>query len=41
MASKVFLDVNILLDLTLQREHFRVARNIMELAVNGCRNFRI
>ena len=35
MASKVFLDVNILLDLTLQREHFPVARNIMELAVNG------
>ncbi|WEK37184.1 MAG: PIN domain-containing protein [Candidatus Pseudobacter hemicellulosilyticus] len=35
MASKVFLDANILLDFTLKREAYPVARKIMELAVNG------
>lgn len=35
MASKVFLDANILLDFTLKREEYPVARRIMELVVSG------
>lgn len=35
MASRVFLDANILLDFTLKREAYPVARKIMELVVNG------
>ncbi len=35
MASKVFLDANILLDLTLKRDGYETARQIIELAVNG------
>jgi predicted nucleic acid-binding protein len=35
MASKVFLDANILLDLTLQRADYDVAREIMEVVISG------
>ncbi len=35
MASRVFLDANILLDFILKREAYPVARKIMELAING------
>ena len=35
MASKVFLDANILLDFTLKREAYLVSRKIIELAVNN------
>jgi predicted nucleic acid-binding protein len=35
MASKVFLDTNILLDFTLKRDEFEHSRRIIELAVNG------
>ncbi len=35
MASKVFLDANILLDLTLKRDHFDISKQIIELAING------
>lgn len=35
MASKVFLDANILLDLTLQRESYPVAKQLMEKVVAG------
>jgi predicted nucleic acid-binding protein len=33
MASKVFIDANILLDLTLKREKYDVAKEIIELAI--------
>jgi predicted nucleic acid-binding protein len=35
MASKVFLDANILLDFTLKRENYQVAKQILTLAVQG------
>lgn len=35
MASRVFLDANIILDFTLKRESYQVAREIMNLVVNG------
>ena len=35
MASKVFLDANMLLDFTLKRDSYDVAKRIIELAVNG------
>ena len=35
MASKVFLDANVLLDFTLKREEYEQSRQIIELAVNG------
>lgn len=35
MASKVFLDANILLDFTLKRDEYEQSRQIIELAVNG------
>lgn len=35
MASKVFLDANILLDFTLKREEYEQSRQIVELAVDG------
>jgi len=35
MASKVFLDANILLDFTLKRDHYDDSKRIIELAVNG------
>jgi len=35
MASKVFLDANILLDFTLKRAEYEQSRKIIELAVNG------
>jgi predicted nucleic acid-binding protein len=35
MASRVFLDANILLDLTLKREDYQVAKRILALAVTG------
>ena len=35
MASKVFLDANILLDFTLKRDNYDVSKGIIELAVNG------
>jgi len=35
MAFKVFLDANILLDLTLQREQYSVSKKILELASDG------
>lgn len=35
MASKVFLDANFLLDLTLQRERFQQARDLFQLAIDG------
>src|SRR5688500_7968799 len=35
MASKVFFDANCLLDLTLQREGFQHANNIVQFAING------
>lgn len=35
MAFKVFLDANILLDLTLKREKFEQAKQIITLAING------
>ena len=35
MASKVFLDANVLLDFTLKRPAYSVAKRIMELVVNG------
>lgn len=35
MASRVFLDANILLDFTLKREAYPVARKLIELAIKG------
>lgn len=35
MAFRIFLDANILLDFTLKREAYPVARKILEQAVNG------
>lgn len=35
MASKVFLDANVLLDFTLKRKEYYVSKQIIELAVNG------
>ncbi|WP_300601699.1 PIN domain-containing protein [Niabella sp.] len=35
MVSKVFLDANILLDFTLKRANFDVARKLFEYIVNG------
>jgi predicted nucleic acid-binding protein len=36
MVYKVFLDANIILDFTLQREqHYQVSKKIVELAING------
>ncbi len=35
MASKVFIDANILLDFTLKRADYPEAKQIFELAVNG------
>ena len=35
MASKVFIDANIILDLTLKREHHPEAMQIFELAIAG------
>ncbi|GAO43185.1 type II toxin-antitoxin system VapC family toxin [Flavihumibacter petaseus] len=35
MASKAFLDANILLDLTLKRDAFPLSRKILELVVKG------
>jgi len=35
MASKVFIDVNILLDFTLKRENYAISKKIIELAVSG------
>ncbi len=35
MASRIFLDANILLDFILKREAYPVARKIMELSING------
>lgn len=35
MASKVFLDANILLDFTLKRDDYEQARTIVSLAVDG------
>lgn len=35
MASKVFLDANMLLDFTLKRDEYKQLRKIIELAVNG------
>ena len=35
MASKVFIDANILLDFTLKRDEYKQSRKIIELAVNG------
>ena len=35
MASKVFLDANILLDFTLKREEYEQSKRIVELAVIG------
>jgi predicted nucleic acid-binding protein len=35
MASKVFLDANILLDFTLKRDNYDDSKRIIELAVNG------
>jgi predicted nucleic acid-binding protein len=35
MASKVFLDANILLDLTLKRADYEAAKKIMTLAIQG------
>jgi predicted nucleic acid-binding protein len=35
MASKVFLDANFLLDLTLQRAGFQRASDLVQLALNG------
>ena len=35
MASKVFLDANILLDLTLKRPEYQSASNVMKLGIQG------
>ncbi len=35
MASKAFLDANVLLDLTLKRDGFESAKKIIELAIQG------
>ncbi len=35
MASKVFLDANIVLDFTLKRQAYRVSKEIVSLAVEG------
>jgi predicted nucleic acid-binding protein len=35
MASRVFLDANVLLDFTLKREAYTVAIEIMNMVVNG------
>ena len=35
MASKIFLDANILLDFTLQREEFSLAKKIIEQILEG------
>lgn len=35
MASKIFLDANILLDFTLQREEYKVAKKLIEQILEG------
>lgn len=35
MASKVFIDANLILDLSLQRENYEAARNILQYGING------
>ncbi len=35
MASKVFLEANMLLGFTFKRENYDVSKRIIELAVNG------
>jgi len=35
MAFKVFLDANVLLDLTLQREKYSIAEQLVKLAIDG------
>lgn len=35
MASKVFLDANVLLDFTLKRDNYDTAKQIIQLVVNG------
>lgn len=35
MASRIFIDANVLLDFTLQRESFETSRQLLELAVSG------
>ena len=35
MASKVFLDANILLDFTLKRDEYEQSKQIIELVING------
>lgn len=35
MASKIFLDANILLDLTLKRDSYKEAEQVFEVAING------
>lgn len=35
MASKIFLDANLLLDITLKREGYTPARALMEIALEG------
>jgi predicted nucleic acid-binding protein len=35
MASKIFINANVLLDFTLKRAHYAGAKQIFELAVNG------
>jgi predicted nucleic acid-binding protein len=35
MASKIFLDANVLLDLTLKRENYNDAKEIIELVINN------
>jgi predicted nucleic acid-binding protein len=35
MASKVFADANLLLDLTLQRDNYLSARNIIQHGIDG------
>jgi predicted nucleic acid-binding protein len=35
MASKIFLDANILLDFTLKRNEYELSKQIIELAVSG------
>lgn len=34
MASKIFIDANILLDFTLQRTHYNEAKRLIELVIN-------
>jgi predicted nucleic acid-binding protein len=35
MASRIFLDANILLDFTLKRDHYQYSRQLMEKIVGG------